>query len=106
MVMGLAYHTGPGGVNMRIILALALALALALGGCAPANAPAQTVGQQWETVGSTATANNCNTLHTERLAVPGGWLYRTWMDSPRTWDIAITQSFVPDSNTQPERNNP
>jgi hypothetical protein len=87
---------------MRIILALALALAL--GGCAPANAPARTVGQQWEIVGSTATAKDCNTLHTERLAVPGGWLYRTWIDSPRTWDIAIAQSFVPDS-TKPERNN-
>jgi hypothetical protein len=45
--------------------------------------------REWEDVVSPNTGD-----YTERLAVPGGWLYRTCLDG-REPDVAVAMVFVP-----------
>jgi hypothetical protein len=82
--------------NLKRQALLLVPIALLLGGCAPElpEQGQQPQGEQFESI-SRMKGDHCY-RYTERLRVPGGWLYRSWIEPYGTYNITVAQTFVPD----------
>ena len=84
---------------MKTIIALLVIVAatIVLSGCPPKdeNTNLSTTSSPWQSVANGRTPDP-DVAITERMPVPGGWLYRS---IARHNGIAVSQTFVPDANS-------